>query len=107
MPHGYGLDYYHRRKKKHIHRNSFVRLLDRLIYIIVFFGILMAVPQVLEIWVKGNASGVSAISWASLGIVAFFWLIYGIVHREKPMIVAYCLWLIIDILIAVGVLVIG
>lgn len=46
-------------------------------------------PQVLEIWVGKNATGVSSFSWGYYSFFSTVLLLYGIVHREKPIIVTY------------------
>lgn len=78
-----------------------------MIYVIGVFGPIMTIPQLITIWVEKNASGVSVISWSAYMVVAIFWLIYGIMHKEKPIIVTYILWLVLEILIVIGILLYG
>ena len=37
-------------------------------------------------------------------ILAFFWLAYGMMHREKPIIMTYTAWIIMDVMIVAGLL---
>ncbi len=62
----------------------------------------MTLPQVWNIWIDHNAAGVSTVSWASYFVFAFIWLVYGIAHKDKPIIVSNTLWIILDIMIVVG-----
>ena len=105
-----GLHHYHKRKRlceKYPHSNKWFRLMDKLIYIAAISGPLMTLPQVLKIWVEQNPSGVSIISWLAYLIGGIFWLIYGFMHDEKPIIVANLLWIISTSLIIAGVLIYG
>jgi len=67
-------------------------------------GPLAALPQVLSIWTQHQAAGVSF--WSSLGItaIAIFWLAYGIILRDGPIVVSSFLWMILDLAIVSGVL---
>ena len=114
MPHsGLGLHHFHRRKrihKKHEpypHPNKWKRFMDRAIYIVGIFGPIMTLPQLTKIWVEKNASGVSLISWTAFLLYAIFWLIYGIMHREKPIIFAYILWVTLQAIVVIGIIIYG
>jgi len=50
-------------------------------------GPFSAIPQVVEIWLGKNATGVSVTSWLLYIVLAIIWLFYGIVHKEKPIII--------------------
>ncbi|MBU0531973.1 hypothetical protein KKB44_00600 [Candidatus Micrarchaeota archaeon] len=93
-----------RKRKNYPHPEKWKNLIDRLIYVVAFFGILMTIPQLFNIWIDNNAAGVSAVSWAAYGITASFWLTYGIAHGEKPLIVINSVWVVLDILIVIGTL---
>lgn len=84
------------------HPDTLKRVLDRLIFVIGFLSPLFTLPQVWEIWVYKNADGVSPVTWGALFIFAFFWLFYGIIHKEKPIIFMYTLWIIFNGLVALG-----
>jgi uncharacterized protein with PQ loop repeat len=106
-----GLHHFHRRKRIHeMHetypsKHRWKKVMDRIIYIIAFIGPVMTIPQLINIWVDKQTAGVSAISWATYLIVSIFWLIYGILHREKPIIFSSCIWIVLDLLIVVGTLI--
>ncbi len=83
------------------------RIFDKLIYVVGVIGPLMTLPQVFKIWINHQVSGVSIISWAAYLIMAFFWVIYGFIHKEKPIILTYLLWVLLDALVVLGVVVYG
>ena len=104
-----GIHHYTQRKKegrlhKYCNRECLTCCMDKVIYFIGLVGPVMTIPQLHKIWVENKVAGVSVISWASYAIVAAFWIIYGILHREKPIIFTYCLWFIMEVLVVVGVL---
>lgn len=82
-------------------------MIDTAIYGVALLGIIATIPQVTKVWLGQDASGVSLLAWSGYLITAFFWLAYGIIHREKPIIFAYLLWILLDALIVIGVVVHG
>ena len=108
-----GLHHLSKRKRIHVnyekypHPNKWKGLIDRLIYIVAVVGPLLTIPQVCKIWVEQNAIGVSIITWISYLIGGIFWLIYGLIHKEKPIIFANIIWIIMEITIIIGILVYG
>jgi uncharacterized protein with PQ loop repeat len=107
-----GLHHYHKRKRKEKPKkfnleNRWVKLMDKVIYMVAISGPLMTLPQIFKIWIEQNSSGVSIISWGAYLIGAFFWIGYGFMHGEKPIIVANLLWIVFTSLIIAGVLIYG
>jgi uncharacterized protein with PQ loop repeat len=64
---------------------------------------LMTVPQVLTIWVGGNAAGVSLVSWSAYLASACLWFIYGLQKRDKTIYLACVGWMVLDAAVVVGV----
>jgi len=105
----HGMHHAHKRKRRndYPHKEPWKRFLDKAIYVVALTGVVMTVPQVYKIWVGQNAAGVSALSWGVYGIVAVFWLLYGIAHKEKPIIVTNVFWILLDISIVIGTMLYG
>ena len=80
---------------------------DKMIYVVVFLAPALTIPQVLDIWVGKDASGVSGFTWATYIFTDIFWLVYGFLHREKPIILSSVIWISMQILIVVGTLLYG
>jgi uncharacterized protein with PQ loop repeat len=76
--------------------------LDRLTFIVGVLGPISTVPQVFTVFVHRNAAGVSAISWSLYVLFDIVWLTYGIVHKERAIIVTYSLCIVINGLVALG-----
>lgn len=108
-----GLHHFYKRKRIHEkhepypHPQKFKRIMDKLIYVVGIVGPIFTLPQLFKIWIGKNATGVSAISWFTFFIAALFWLIYGIAHKEKPIIFVYGIWAVLDFLIFLGTLLYG
>jgi uncharacterized protein with PQ loop repeat len=107
------LHHFHRRKRIHQkhepypHPNKWKRFMDKAIYFVGAFGLIMTIPQLTKIWIGKNATGVSIISWSAYLITATFWLFYGIMHREKPIIFIYSGWILLEFAIILGIILYG
>lgn len=108
-----GLLHAHTRKRVHQqletypHPNKWKRIMDKAIFVVGAVGPVMTIPQLAKIWLEKNAVGVSALSWGAYLITAIFWLMYGIMHKEKPIIFTYSIWIVLEALIVVGTLIYG
>jgi uncharacterized protein with PQ loop repeat len=106
--HSGGLRHYHLRKrihKKHEpypHPDRLKRFFDRVIYVVVILGPVMNLPQLFKIWIYRDATGVSFVSWTGFTIFSVIWFIYGVLHREKPIIFMNVFIMVIQALIAMG-----
>lgn len=83
----------HKRKRRHIHKQEYphpnknIRFLDNTCLV---FSVLMpatTIPQIWKIFKYQQVDGLSLGMWVlyTIGVIPF--LIYGIVHKEKPLIV--------------------
>ncbi len=72
-----------------------IRFLDRIMEVFAFIPPLVVIPQIIQVILAKSAENISLIMWVVWFIVSVPWLIYGIVHRIKPLIFMYSLWLIV------------
>jgi len=79
--------------------------MDKIIYLVGSFGILIFVPQLIKVWSPSSIAGVSLLSWLGLLIASTFWLIYGLIHKAKPIIFLNTLGAVIQLLIVIGILI--
>ncbi len=100
----------HQRKRnvvltdEYVKPRNYVKLLDKTC---IFFSVLMpatTLPQIYKIYATQNVVGLSLSMWVlyTIGVIPF--LLYGIVHKEKPLIILNVLWLIAQFVIIVGIL---
>ncbi|HEX6017533.1 MAG TPA: hypothetical protein VFZ28_05490 [Burkholderiaceae bacterium] len=68
---------------------------------------LMTVPQVLAVWVGGDAAGVSLLSWGAYLFSACLWFVYGLRKRDKTIYLACIGWIALDAAIVAGAIVNG
>lgn len=80
-------------------------IFDKFIVPLALITPFMTIPQVIDVWTKGSVQGVSVLTWLGYAAGSAFWVIYGLIHKEKPLTIANSLLLIFDILIVVGVLI--
>jgi uncharacterized protein with PQ loop repeat len=108
-----GIHHFHRRKRcyqthePYPHSDKTKRFMDKAIYAISLAGPVMTIPQITKIWLERNASGVSLLSWTSYLVLTFFWLYYGILHKETPIIFNNIIWIFVYILVITGVVIYG
>ncbi|MBU0530099.1 MAG: PQ-loop domain-containing transporter [Candidatus Aenigmatarchaeota archaeon] len=107
MHHAHKRKRIYQKKEPYPHPNKWKRLLDKLIYMIGMIAPIMTIPQVLQIWVEQNASGISILTWSAWTVVAVFWIIYGLAHKEKPIVIIFITWIIIYALVISGALLYG
>lgn len=79
--------------------------LERTLRVLSVVTMLMTVPQVLTIWIGGNASGISLVSWAAYLFSACLWFAYGVQKRDRTIYLACIGWIVLDAAIVVGVIV--
>ena len=108
-----GMHHFHIRKRVHEnlepypHPNKWKRFMDKAIYVVGAFGLVMTLPQLMNIWVDQNAAGVSVVSWGAYLVCAIFWLAYGLLHRVKPIIYTNSVWIVLETMIITGALMYG
>ncbi len=83
------------------HTGSFI---DGLIYPIALIAPVMTFPQLSEIWIHKHVAGVSIVTWASYAVGSGLWMIYGLFHKERPIIFVNLMLLIVQSSIVLGVL---
>jgi MtN3 and saliva related transmembrane protein len=94
----------HSNKKKDSH-GAKAKFMDDLMYVVALIAPVMTIPQLLQVWShKQSQGGVSILTWGAYASVSGLWLVYGIVHKEKPIMLTQFLLLILDSLIVIGVL---
>ncbi len=78
--------------------------INKVIMVVAIVEPLTTLPQVVQVMVDKDVSGVSVLTW---GLYVFFeviWLIYGLAIKNKPIAITNLLWIIMDALVVVGVL---
>ena len=93
---------HHTHKKSEGKTSNLIRLIDRSAYLMGAVTIAINVPQLITVWTSPSTAGVSIVSWIGFSLGSLFWIIYGLLHHEKPIIVINGGLIIIQVLIVAG-----
>jgi MtN3 and saliva related transmembrane protein len=108
-----GLHHLHKRKRIHVrheqypHPNKVKRAVDSFAMLVGALGPLITIPQITKIWGEQNAAGVSIVAWVGYTFIAAFWLIYGALHKEAPLMLTYSIVLVLNIFVVLGIFLYG
>lgn len=83
-------------------RSAWKRALDKSVYAAGVIGPIMTIPQIALIYIGQDATGVSPVSWFMWGLLDIPWILYGVAHRERPIVMTYTLWLVCNAVVFVG-----
>lgn len=87
-----------------INNRQFRLLINRSVYAAGVLGVIAIIPQILKIWIERNF-GVSIMTWIGFLMAALFWFLYGLIHKEKPIILTNLAVIIADLLVISGLLI--
>ncbi len=97
----------HQKHEKYPHPKKGKRYIDRIVYIFGIIGPLTGAAQSYKIWSLKEAAGLSIIMFGFGILNDMVWITYGAIHKEKPIILMYSLWLVVNIITVAGILVYG
>ncbi len=83
---------------------TLTRTLDSLAYLMGGMTVIVNVPQLIAVWTAPNLVGVSLVSWCGFLLASCFWLFYGILHRQKPIIAVNGMLLLVQTAIVAGII---
>lgn len=78
--------------------------LDKILPALSVVTMALTVPQVWAVWMEGNTSGVSLLSWGAYFVAACLWLVDGLRKHDKTIWVACIGWVLLDGAVFIGVL---
>lgn len=92
----------HHLKKHHTLRER--RLVDRLTLIAAMVGPISTIPQAIKVFVSNDQTSIALSTWIMYDITTLVWIWYAVVHKERIILVAQMMWLVIQTIIIVGAL---
>lgn len=101
--------HYHVRKRVHKKLEPFPsestlkRYVDKLMFAIAVLGPVVTIPQLFQILETKDVKGLSLFTWLMWSFFSFVWLVYGMLHRDIPLIVSQALYLAINVAITVAI----
>ena len=102
--HYLGLRHKHERLQIVKPRTKYIIFLDKLTFIAGVIGPFTVLPQIYSIFATKSSTGVSLETWSLIFIVTFPWILYGIAHKDKSIIVSFTLWEVVNLAVVIGVL---
>jgi uncharacterized protein with PQ loop repeat len=99
--------YERRQGLKKQRKSPYIAFLDKLTFVVGVIGPFTVLPQTYGIFTTKSASGVSLATWTLIFIVTFPWILYGLAHKEKNIIVSFILWEVVNLSVVIGVLLYG
>lgn len=81
--------------------------IEHTIYFFSIIGPIMTFPQVLKIYLEKDVAGLSLITWSSYLLLAIFWLAYGVLIGNRPIVLANVFWIAMHAFIITGILIYG
>lgn len=81
------------------------RQIDYIMWMAGIVGPLTMVPQVVIVYVNKSANNISLMTWLLALLLCVIYLLYGLVHKIKPLIVANILWITLYIIFIAGIII--
>lgn len=85
--------------KKHQHKT-----LDRLTYITGILLPILTIPQAYSVLIQDSTEGVSLITWSFYLFSSALFAAFGIIHKEKLLIITYVPFVFVESAIVIGLL---
>lgn len=82
-----------KRKKEESKAHS---IIDRVTLVFAVIIPFITIPQILQLWNNKSSANVSLITWIAFLINAVVWLVYGVIHKDKLIIINSALWIILE-----------
>ena len=83
------------------------RPIEKFIYLVAIIEPLMSLPQVIQIYKNKSAEDVSLLTWVGYEAMALIWIWYGVVVKDKSIILYQTLFFLIDGSLMVGAILYG
>lgn len=86
------------------HPMGFRRYFDYFMYAVGSLAPLALVPQVIELYGSKNASGLALSTWGILSLINLLWVVYAVLHKERPILVANLGMFLLNFSVVLGIL---
>lgn len=100
---------FHHAIKSHRHgkkgAKTLTDIIDKSAYLMGGITVTVNIPQLISVWTAPDTSGVSLVSWTGFLLGSCFWLLYGLLHAEKPIIAINAMLISVQALIVAGLII--
>lgn len=81
------------------------RLVDRAAYVVSLLFPVFTIPQVIMLYSTKDSSGISLVTWLAYLVLSILFLIFVLVDKIRPLILAQIAWIFIEIAMIIGILI--
>ena len=85
-------------------QEKFHKIYDNFMFVAASVAPILGLPQLFKIWTEQSAVGLSLVSWSAFTVISSLWIIYGFLHKSKPIIISSIAWLVIHSFVVIGIL---
>lgn len=89
----------------HISKKNEKRYIDRLCAVFAVLMPLTTLPQIIMLYGAKDATGLSLLMWLLYTVATVPFLLFGIIHKHKQLIVLNSLWILVNSTMIIGILV--
>ncbi len=80
------------------------KIADRLTLLAAIGGPLFTLPQAVKAFAPENGSAIALSTWIAYNVLSVVWIYYGVVHKERLIIVTQSLYMVVQTMVIVGAL---
>lgn len=85
-------------------RKDMTIFITHTVLIFSVLGPIMTIPQFIRIFISHDAGSLSIWTWGTYLFLSFFWLNYGLLIKNKPIILSNICGLIVNALVVLGII---
>lgn len=85
------------KKEKFPSQDKKIRFLDSLVLVLAFIMPLSILPQIIKMHTTQSVGDISVLTFSLLLVLAVPWLLYGMVHKEKVIVLNNITWIILHL----------
>jgi uncharacterized protein with PQ loop repeat len=87
--------------KQKVTKKEATKTVDSLAYVAGVGGNVAVIPQIIKAW-ESEAPGLAVSTWLLFSLIGLIWLVYAILHQQKPLIVAQAVSISANLLVVGG-----
>ena len=80
-------------------------ILDTVVLTAGILSPIFTLPQIFLIYSTHSAAGVSVVTWGVYALFDLPWILYGVVHKDRAILISYCIWFMANASVALGAII--
>lgn len=77
--------------------------LDKIMLWVALAGPVAMLPQVYQAFAAQDARGLSLITWVLWTLISIIWILYGLVHKETPIVISNVIYAFLNFSIIIAI----